>query len=176
MTVAAVVWLAGRPIVWWQHRQTRVADSEAGRRAEQSARTALATEIDSNLTQLQMLWDDLARPQGRLDRRPASPEILGAVRLAWMDPIRWRRSVWEDRSIQSTASLSRDELEVVSSLYDDFNRLDVLKGSLGTPWYTMADNWNLHDDGKRAWAELQDVARRILSRGNPLIESTSSEQ
>jgi hypothetical protein len=84
LAVVAIVWLAGRPVAWWKRRQ----ENEA-------VRNAIKAEIDSNLNQLERLWEDLSRPLANFDFRPCYDEEIGGLRLTRVDAIRWRRSTWK---------------------------------------------------------------------------------
>jgi hypothetical protein len=151
--------LFGSPVSWWQRRQDK-----------QAAREALKSEIDSNLTQLAALWGDINKPAGtfHFEPRPLTPDLTAAFRLSGMAPIRWRRANWEDRAGKTVAALEPDELALVSAVYDDLDRLDVLKGSLGNPIPTLDHNYRLSDGGMYAWESLRKLVARRLAEGNPL--------
>lgn len=165
LVVAAIVWLAGRPAAWWSRRQ----DNEA-------ARKAISAEIDSNLVQLRGIWDSLTRPLGSLAFDPCFEEEIGGLRLTRMDPTRWRRSAWEDRPLQAAAALSPEMFRVVQEFYDKLARLEVVKGSLGRPVETLKPCWRLSSDGKRAWAEYEEITERLLENGNPLAAPINHKQ
>jgi hypothetical protein len=89
-----------------------------------------------------------------------------------MDPIRWQRVAWEERAVKTAAALETETFAHAQAFYEDLNRFDVLKGSLGKPLATLARPWRLSDGGMHAWGELQELIRRRIAEGNPLTTST----
>jgi hypothetical protein len=168
LVTAALVWLFGRPVAWWQDRR-REEDADQERH---DAKRALNNEITSNLAQLAALWKGVNKPSSNFEPwPPLTPDLTAAFRLGAMDPIRWRRAVWEDRAVTTAAALDAEAFARASAFYEDLNRFDVLKGSLGKPISTLAYNWRLSEGGMHAWKELQEVIARRLDEGNPLAEN-----
>jgi hypothetical protein len=176
LLVVPIIWILARPVAWWQSRQADKHSQVATENARQVARLAIESEIDSNLAQLTALWRGLGKSTSNFEPRPLTPDLTAAFRLSAMDPIRWQRTVWEERAVQTTAALDPVAFTRAKAFYEDLNRFDVLKGGLGKPIATLAHNYRLGDGGMHSWKELRELVARRLAEGNPLTPAKADDE
>lgn len=144
----------------------------AERQRQDDARTAVrraaSVEVAGNIAAVAALLDDLTAPVGRLGPKPATPAVLGAIRLALRPPIRFRRDVWGVRLTEVVDAVTDDDRAALATVYERLQTLETLKDGMRRPWETLEGTINVDDADARRWQEFEAIANAVRDAGNPL--------